>query len=93
MLSDFTEEITVEILQGQRTRRSTDDSFHPQTYDLDLYVEGSEVHFHLVRNYDIKTKVPTVSFNKEKLAGVYLKEQKVVFYMKQYTTEVLLFIH
>lgn len=51
--------------------------FHPQTYDLGLNVEGSELHFHLVRNDDIKTNVSTLSFDKGTITGIYLKEQKV----------------
>ncbi|CAC5377811.1 unnamed protein product [Mytilus coruscus] len=76
-----TEEIPVEISQGQRTRRSADDSFHPQTYDLDLKVEGSQVHFHLVRNDDIKTNVPTLSLSQGMLTDIYLQEQQEsIFY-------------
>ncbi|XP_052080095.1 serine-rich adhesin for platelets-like [Mytilus californianus] len=78
---EYREEIPVEISQGQRTRRSADDSFHPQTYDLDLKVEGSQVHFHLVRNDDIKTNVPTLSLSQGTLTDIYLQEQKEsIFY-------------
>ncbi|XP_076089309.1 uncharacterized protein LOC143059659 [Mytilus galloprovincialis] len=78
---EYKEEIPVEISQGQRTRRSTDDSFHPQTYDLDLKVEGSQVHFHLERNDDINTNVPTLSLSQGVLTDIYLQEQKEsIFY-------------
>ncbi|CAG2242522.1 unnamed protein product [Mytilus edulis] len=78
---EYKEEIPVEISQGQRTRRSTDDSFHPQTYDLDLKVEGSQVHFHLERNDDINTNVPTLSLSQGILTDIYLQEQKdSIFY-------------
>ncbi|CAC5377814.1 unnamed protein product [Mytilus coruscus] len=77
---EYREEIPVEISQGQRTRRSADTSFHPQTYDLDLKVEGSQVHFHLVRNDDINTNVPTLSLSLGILTDIYLQEQKSIFY-------------
>lgn len=79
-----TEEIPVEISQGQRTRRSAYNSIHSQTYDLDLKVEGSQVQFHLVRNDDIKTNVPTLSLAQGKLTHISLKEQKVDFCFKNW---------
>ncbi|CAG2242521.1 unnamed protein product [Mytilus edulis] len=74
--AEYREEISVEISQGQRTRRSADNNIHSQTYDLDLKVEGSQVQFHLVRNDDIKTNVPTLSLAQGKLTHISLKEQK-----------------
>ncbi|XP_052080096.1 uncharacterized protein LOC127718169 [Mytilus californianus] len=78
---EYREEIPVKISQGLRTRRSADGSIYPKTYDLDLKVEGSQVHFHLVRNDDIKTNVPTLSLNQGILTDIYLQEQKEsIFY-------------
>ncbi|CAG2233331.1 unnamed protein product [Mytilus edulis] len=57
----FTEDIYIYVKEGKRTRRSADDSFHPETFDLDLTVEGLSIHMHLTRNDHIKTKVPTLT--------------------------------
>jgi len=55
--------INVGVSEGRRTRRSADDSFHPQLYDLDLIVDQSAVNLHLIRNDDIQTNVPTFSLS------------------------------
>ncbi|CAC5383740.1 unnamed protein product [Mytilus coruscus] len=57
----FTEDVYIHVKEGKRTRRSADDSFHPETFDLDLTVDGLSIHMHLTRNDQIKTKVPTLT--------------------------------
>ncbi|CAC5419010.1 unnamed protein product [Mytilus coruscus] len=79
--AEYREEILVEISQGLRTRRSVDSSFHPRTYDLDLKVERTQVNFHLVRNDNIRTNVPTKTLRHGMLTGTNLQEEKVsIFY-------------
>ncbi|XP_063412645.1 A disintegrin and metalloproteinase with thrombospondin motifs 20-like [Mytilus trossulus] len=55
------EDIYIHVTEGKRTRRSADDNFHPETFDLDLTVEGLSIHMHLTRNDHIQTKVPTLT--------------------------------
>ncbi|CAG2244048.1 unnamed protein product [Mytilus edulis] len=48
---------------------------------LTLKIEGSQVHFHLERNDDINTNVPTLSLSQGVLTDIYLQEQKEsIFY-------------
>ncbi|OPL33599.1 hypothetical protein AM593_07790, partial [Mytilus galloprovincialis] len=73
----YREEILVEISQGLRTRRSADNSFHPHTYDLALKVERTRVHFHLVRNDNTRTNVPTMTLRQGILTDTILQEEKM----------------
>ncbi|XP_076088154.1 A disintegrin and metalloproteinase with thrombospondin motifs 7-like [Mytilus galloprovincialis] len=73
----YREEILVEISQGLRTRRSADNSFHPQTYDLALKVERTRIHFHLVRNDNTRTNVPTMTLRQGILTDAILQEEKM----------------
>ncbi|CAC5368292.1 unnamed protein product [Mytilus coruscus] len=54
----YHEVIDIEISNGQRSRRSTDNLNHIDTYDLDFEVERSNVKLHLVPNDKIHTNVP-----------------------------------
>ncbi|XP_063412650.1 uncharacterized protein LOC134695353 [Mytilus trossulus] len=56
---EFKEDIYIHIKEGKRTKRSADDSFHPETFDLDFSMEGLPVYIHLKRNYHIKPNIPT----------------------------------
>ncbi|XP_063411672.1 A disintegrin and metalloproteinase with thrombospondin motifs 7-like isoform X1 [Mytilus trossulus] len=73
----YREEILVKISQGLRTRRSADNSFHPQTYDLALKVERTRVHFHLERNDNTRTNVPTMTLRQGILTDTILQEEKM----------------
>ncbi|XP_063411360.1 uncharacterized protein LOC134694285 [Mytilus trossulus] len=79
--AEYREEISVKLSRGMRTRRSADDSFHPHTYDLDLQVEESQVHFHLVRNDNIRTNVRTITLSQGMFNDTNLQEEKEsIFY-------------
>ena len=60
----FIANVNVGVTEGRRTRRSTDNSFHPQSYDLDIQVDGSIVQLHLIRNDELHTSVPTLSLDR-----------------------------
>ncbi|CAG2201109.1 unnamed protein product [Mytilus edulis] len=71
------EYINIHITEGGRTKRSTDDTFHPETYDLDVPLSKSHLNLHLTRNDNIRTSVPTLSLKGNSMTYVYL-EDKIV---------------
>lgn len=77
----FTEDIYIYVKEGKRTRRSADDSFHPETFDLDLTVEGLSIHMHLTRNDHIKTKVPTLTVQSGSIKSHAVSDNEVIVWL------------
>ncbi|CAC5392416.1 unnamed protein product [Mytilus coruscus] len=69
------EYINIHITEGGRTKRSTEDTFHPETYDLDVPLLKSHLNLHLTRNDNIRTSVPTLSLKGNSMTYVYLEDK------------------
>ncbi|VDI10080.1 Hypothetical predicted protein [Mytilus galloprovincialis] len=69
------EYINIYITEGGRTKRSTDDTYHPETYNLDLPLSKSHLNLHLTRNDNIRTSVPTLSLKDHSVTYTNLEDK------------------
>ena len=73
----FLDDVYIRLKEGKRTRRSTEDSFHPLTYDFDLLVAGSKLNVHLTRNDHLSTNVPTLTLKRGSFKSQILHDNEV----------------